>query len=295
MRIGILADIHANKYALQAVLENAETQRVRRFWFLGDGIGYGPHPVEALQFVRDKVGPRSWVPGNHEAILLGELLPNGASEDAGQALQLNRLEIESRQPELIADPVANRFQGRRGVRKQTYTKRCREHWYVLCHGSLQSPLTRYIYPWSTEMGREFEALAGLGLGTQRVCLFLGHSHIPFLCRAKPDSHGQLLASECPQVFYGDEVPLGDGLAIVNPGSVGQPRDGDPRAAYAILDTRQHTIMFRRVDYEDGLLQTQREMQAHNPPYPDNLVRRLRRADRPTTWPQGWEPRVTDGD
>lgn len=295
MRVGILADIHANKYALRAVLKDAEDQRVKRFWFLGDTIGYGPHPVEALQFVRDRVGPRSWVPGNHEAILLGELLPEGATEDAGQALQLNRLEIESSQPELIADPLTNRFRGRRGVRKKTYSKRCGEHRYVLCHGSLRKPLTRYIYPWSTEVGREFQALASLNPGTWRVCLFLGHSHLPFLCRAKSGPNGQLLESECPQVFYGDEVTLGDGLAIVNPGSVGQPRDGNPRAAYAILDTRQHTIMFRRLDYEDGLLQTQREMQAHNPPYPDNLVRRLRRADRPTAWPRGWEPRVTDSD
>ena len=297
MRVGVLADIHANKHALRAVLEDAEAQCVKRFWFLGDAIGYGPHPVEVLQFVRDRVGPRSWVPGNHEAILLGELLPEGATEDAGQALQLSRREIESRQPELMADPLTNRFQGRRGVRKQIYTKHCGEHRYVLCHGSLQKPrLTRYIYPWSTEeVGREFRTLASLELGTQRVCLCLGHAHIPFLCRATVGPNGQLLESECPQMFYGDEISLGDSLAIVNPGSVGQPRDSDPRAAYAILDTRQHTIIFRRVDYEDGLMQTQREMQAHNPPYPDNLVPRLRRADRPAAWPQGWEPRVTDGD
>lgn len=166
---------------------------------------------------------------------------------------------------------------------------------MLCHGSLQSPLIGRIYPWNaTSVKWEFEALAGLGLGTQRVCLCLGHSHIPFLCRARLGPDGQL-EPECPQVFYGHEVTLGDGLAIVNPGSVGQPRDGDPRAAYAILDTRQHTIMFRRLDYEDGLLQTQREMQAHNPPYPDNLVRRLRRADRPNGWPRGWEPCVTDSE
>lgn len=111
MRVGILADIHANKYALRTVLEDAEAQRVRRFWFLGDAIGYGPHPIEALQFVRDRAGPRSWVPGNHEAILLGELLPEGATEDARRALQLNQLEIESRRPELMADPLTNRLHG----------------------------------------------------------------------------------------------------------------------------------------------------------------------------------------
>ena len=211
------------------------------------------------------------------------------------SLEINRCEIERAGPALRADPLDRRVSGARGPRKRTQVKRCGEHVYVLCHGSLSSPYIGYVYPWNREaVRRQVEALLELGLGARRVCLLLGHTHVPFLCHGEGDGHRRVQVT-CPQATYGRPVSLGEGIAVTNPGSVGQPRDCDPRAAYAILDTRQHTIVFRRVAYGAGLLNTQRAMGAHEPRYPDRLIRRLRRADPPSHCPPGWQPLLSDPD
>lgn len=276
MRIALLADIHANHYALRAVLAHISEQSMDTLWFLGDIVGYGPHAVECVQFLRERVPANAWVIGNHDAGLVGRVLLKDFNPDAQEALAKNRTVLEkhsevltwceeaffqapARREPLLADGIA----------------------YVIVHGTQEDSIGQhsasYLWPWARLLieGEFVRLYKGKVAGeATRICVCYGHAHVPSLLAAEEPFDNGAFISHC--ITYGQPLSLGARLTLLNPGSVGQPRDGDPRAAYAILDTGEATVTFHRVpyDYRD----TQWDMQQQD--YPSRLRQRLKTADLP---------------
>ncbi len=222
MRYLVLSDIHANIDALDAVLEDAGSQSADAVLVLGDLVGYGAEPEMAIDRVRS-LAPVAIVRGNHDKVVAGLEGDEGFNPMARRSAAWTRQAISEDslaylaalpQGPLAVDPLVE-----------------------ICHGS------PYDEDWY--ISGETDALEALSAASRPVCFF-GHTHIP-------------LAAECAAsgalriLFTGtgdrERVALTEaGRYLVNPGSVGQPRDGDPRAAYGILDTEARDIVVRRVAY-----------------------------------------------
>lgn len=287
MLVALISDVHANRCALETVQEDARERGAERFWCIGDMVGYGPQPVEALRFLRDEVGPRSWVAGNHEAALVGRLdaEETGFAPDAVESLKLNREKLRDEgwwewacNHFLPSDADRRAIRGGPGGRDR----------YILLHGSPVAPLTDYLRPWEEwKFEMEFKRLGAQhgnpSDGDALVCLIYGQVHIPCLYQAHPVTgkpNRRPLSDR-----YGEEIPLEPGLAILNPGSVGFPRDGDPRPAYALLDTQRRAVVFQRVEGEYDPRKTARDMRRGG--YPGDVCEKLVRATRHPEWPDGW--------
>jgi predicted phosphodiesterase len=217
MRILILSDIHSNLPALETVLQSARKQGYDRVWCLGDIVGYGPDPNECVAQV-ERLGAVS-IAGNHDWGALGRISLDDFNPDAQRASLWTRDELT---PEMVA-----------------YLDECPELWvegdFTLAHGSPRHPIWEYIQLPSV-------AAANFHHFDTPYCL-VGHTHVPVVYTAL-EGHGADIAFpslESPLALTRDRM-------IINPGSVGQPRDGDPRASYAILDQAKATIEFYRVDY-----------------------------------------------
>jgi len=242
MRIAIVSDIHSNLAALDAVLRHAEGRHaLDAVWSLGDVVGYGPQPNEVIVMLakHSAVG----VSGNHDLAAGGKIDTDEFNGDAAVACAWNAAAMTAKSlgflrslPEIATPPAGG----------------C-----VLCHGSLRDPTWEY-------MVTEDAALAQFAL-MEVSWSFVGHTHIPLAIEMTED--GQLHARK-PE--NGDTESLQGRRLILNPGGVGQPRDGDPRACYAILDTDAQTTEFWRVPYpvED----TQKMMAAAG--LPVRLIQRL---------------------
>jgi len=288
MRIAILSDIHANAFALEAVLKHAREQSVDAYWFLGDGVGYGPDPATALEFVQS-LPSEHWLPGNHDAGLLGHLTPYAFNELAWQALQINRAELEQKRPELLSWFEKEFPPQGQWMRQHSLDGNL----LVLVHAALwraNGPIDHlmlYVKPWLRYViYQELTTLTQLrGESTERAILLSGHTHIPNFCYwdERADSSPPDYGIHHVLIRWGETQPLPAHPTLINPGSVGQPRDGDPRASYAVLDTDAKTIAFHRVTYP--VRNTQRVMARLG--FPTFLRERLRRANRPDDWPVGW--------
>jgi len=240
MRVLIVSDIHSNYAALEAVLVAAGT--FDQLWNLGDTIGYGPRPNECIEAMRSYAD--ATIGGNHDLACLGKVDLSDFNPDArvaniwnGEQLDAaNRAALEALPPMLEVD---SRF--------------------LLAHGSPREPVWEYLLsaPQAEDNFLLFENQVGL----------IGHSHVPLIFRRHPDGmiDGPALAS----ADWLLELESGYRY-FVNPGSVGQPRNQDPRAHYAILDTDAGTVLFKRVEYDIGL--TQRQMR--DAKLPPALIRRL---------------------
>ncbi|HEY7131218.1 MAG TPA: metallophosphoesterase family protein [Candidatus Limnocylindrales bacterium] len=216
MRVAVLSDIHSNLVALDAVLAGAGS--VDAVWHLGDVVGYGPEPdgvVERLVAV-GAVG----VAGNHDRAAVGGREIDWFNEDAKAAMEWTRGRISAATVDwLRALPE---------TRTESET--------LLVHGSPRDPIWEYVM--SASIARaNFEVLP------TRVGLY-GHTHLP----AAWARHGDRVTGHVPD--DGPTVALGgDDAFLVNPGSVGQPRDGDPRAGWLELDTATWTGTWHRVAYD----------------------------------------------
>ena len=239
MRIAILADIHANLEALSAVLADArEHGAVDEIWCLGDTVGYGPDPNACLDTVLSM--NHVLVAGNHDLAAVGKISLADFNPIAAEANRWTTAQLSHEHSDQLANLPLR-------VDRQPFT---------LVHGSPRDPVWEYvIYP--------DVAQACFDHFTTPYCL-VGHSHIPFICR-----QGQRVA-ELVDVPPGSPVPLGQERLIVNPGGVGQPRDGDPRASYAIYLTEENSLEFRRVPYDVAV--TQGKMRRAG--LPDHLAERL---------------------
>jgi len=225
MLIVLVSDIHSNLVALEAVLEQLPVYD--QLWCLGDTIGYGPRPNECLAYMR---GLGTYVlMGNHDLACLGQLSTAAFNDEARIANDWNGQQLQ---------PASRAFLQACAATLTT------EQGVVLAHASPRDPVWEYID--SVEV-----ATANFAYFTTQVC-FVGHTHIPLAFERHTDGqvvvdhmqHGQVLHVR-PDARY-----------VLNPGSVGQPRDGDPRAAYAVWDTNAGTVRFARIGYDIGATQKQ---------------------------------------
>lgn len=280
MRYAIVSDIHANFAALQAV--DQIVQRIRlessiHYWFLGDVLGYGPDPMECLRWLRYRaqIGER-WVPGNHdvEVCRLATSVPHVGATNSNEAAQ----QSWKRHLELLQLPENEswwewwRSEIKRAVDDEVRSMVVEEHGSLIAvfvHASIVSSTrrTQYLRPWAQhrtllqiEMQQLWELYGGKG---RTVCFFHGHTHFPVLAQLEVQGVNLVFHS----IPYGQAIMLGEGCFAINPGSVGQPRDGDPRAAFALLDADDPSVTFQRVMYDVNT--TVRALEAGG--YPSKLV------------------------
>ena len=231
MRVGLISDVHANLVALEAVL--GQLGPVDALWVCGDTVGYGPDPSDVLALLRERKA--TIVAGNHDrAVATGEDLEL-FNEPAAIAARAHAAWLTPAERDALAG----------------LPRTLEQSGATLCHGSLRDPLWEYV---TTAPA----AVASLALARTPYCC-AGHTHVPALFQPEtgwlgmganqrsrlqyePDS------SVNPHVRYDEPYPLAP-RAFVNPGSVGQPRDADRRAAYAVLDLAAGTVTFHREPYD----------------------------------------------
>ena len=221
MRYLIITDIHANLEALETCLADASARKYDRVLVLGDLIGYGADPNAVIARVQG-LNPTAIVRGNHDKIARGIEEAEGFNEIAKSAAQwtLDTLTPANR------DWLLQLPQGPTAV----------DDLVEICHGSPFDEDT-YIFD-------ELDALHGLKTSSRPLCLF-GHTHYPITFELSGDA----FKSTGPAAAGEAQLQLRDGVKyLLNPGSVGQPRDGDPRAAYAIVDTTAKRIDLMRLKY-----------------------------------------------
>lgn len=242
MRYLVISDVHANLTAFEAVLEDAGEFDV--VWCLGDMVGYGPEPNECVARLRKT--KHICLAGNHDWAVLGKLDLRGFNSDARRANEWTQ--------QILSPAARSYLQG-------LLPQRVEQEKYTLAHGSPRQPIWEYILdPLTAELN--FPAFK------TTVCL-VGHTHIPGVYHLPEDaSDDHLCEAYLPE--YDCPVDLSKGRWIINPGSVGQPRDGDPDAAYGILDLDANTFEHRRIEY--AIETTQERMRAAN--LPGRLIERL---------------------
>jgi len=228
VRVALLSDVHSNLQALEAVL--ARVDGMDAIWVTGDTVGYGADPSEVLAVLRARGA--TLLQGNHDrAVATGEGL-DWFHERAATAARMHAEWMTAEEREYL------------GALPQT---RSIER-FTLCHGSLRDPLWEYVTNASA-------AAASLGRSPTPFCCN-GHTHVPALFIE--GEKGMRTVRPNTDLAY----ELSD-KSLVNPGSVGQPRDGDPRAAYALLDTAVGTVTFYRASYR--IDEAQRRIRARGLP------------------------------
>jgi diadenosine tetraphosphatase ApaH/serine/threonine PP2A family protein phosphatase len=237
MRVAVISDIHANLPALEATAEAIEGDGADQIWCLGDVVGYGPHPNECCAWARDHADVG--LSGNHDLGVIGTLPLDDFAGDAA---------VAARWAQSVLDPEARAYLSElpssavvRGV--------------GLYHGSPRDPVWEYVLSWEAAL----DAIHDSGTDVTVV----GHSHVPL---AIPQREG----SEGGHAPAGTQIDLTGGRWLLNPGSVGQPRDGDPDAAWLLLDLDSRRASFRRTPYD--VERTQAAIRAAG--LPDALAERL---------------------
>lgn len=227
MRYAILADIHANLAALEAVLKDIQDKGgADRFWSLGDVVGYGPDPVRCIQRLRE-LDPRG-VAGNHDWAAAGRMDLGEFNPDAAAACRWSAQNLGAEEKRYLEEqPLVSK-----------------EGDFTLVHGSLREPIWEYLL---SPAGAE----ASFQLLETPFCL-VGHSHVPLLFQESfPGGPCRL------RVMEEEAIKLEAQRLILNPGGVGQPRDGDPRASYLLYDSEKKSLWHHRVPYD--IESTQRRM------------------------------------
>lgn len=226
MSVALVSDLHANLEALRALEKDLRAQRVDEILCLGDVIGYGANPRECLQWAMERC--RINVLGNHEQAAM--YYPEGFNPKARAALEWTRAQLNDGEAPREENWKLWGFLGNLPTRVE-------EGDTLYCHGSPRDPLREYVLPRDARIPEKIEAIFAAIPGT---LAFIGHSHVPgvFL------EDGTFLSPRSLEGPY--RVPR-DRKVLVNVGSVGQPRDGDPRLGYALFDGE--AVTFRRVPYD----------------------------------------------
>ncbi|MEX0785003.1 MAG: metallophosphoesterase family protein [Dehalococcoidia bacterium] len=229
LRIAIVSDIHANLAAFQAVLRHAGASgSLDALWCAGDTVGYGPQPNECVALLREH--EHRAVAGNHDLAACGKMGTEEFNHAAAEAAQWTAKQLSEETRTYLQEMELVVADGD----------------FTLVHGSLRWPEWEYLL--STEQAQaQFEL--------QRTPYsIVGHSHLPFVCRetsARPPA--------IEPTADGERVEVRSERLILNPGSVGQPRDGDPRAGYALYDSEAAVVTWHRVEYD--IEATQQAMEA----------------------------------
>jgi len=238
MRVAVVSDIHGNLHALRAVLDAVAGEEVDAVWCLGDLVGYGPRPNECCEEVERAAS--ICLVGNHDLGVLGRLPLEDFTDDAAAAARWSQ--------SVLSDAA------------RTYLERLESLGSTedvqLFHASPRDPVWEYV------LGEE-AALAAFHLTTAPFVL-VGHSHVALAFVFQDDTLDGAV------VPGGAELDLASGRWLLNPGSVGQPRDGDPRAAYLVLDFDTKRALFHRVPYP--VERTQEEIRERG--LPEALADRL---------------------
>lgn len=240
MRYAIVADIHSNLAAFTAVLKDIDGRGgVEEVWCLGDVVGYGPDPHQCIELLCQykHVG----VAGNHDLAAIGKLDTSDFNSDAAAACHWTGQQLTPEDIRYLESlPLV--------IEKGDFT---------LVHGSPREPVWEYLL--STVSARE-----NFACFRSQFCL-VGHSHVPLIFE-----YSESGACSFSQFPVGGVLELVQNRLIINPGGVGQPRDGDPRASYAIYDSETRLVKLYRVAYDIDA--TQARMVEHN--LPMRLVARL---------------------
>lgn len=239
MRFGIFGDIHSNMEALEAVLEDMQAKQVTHTVCIGDIVGYNANPSECLELVRALGCPI--VKGNHDEEASEDRDISHFNELAYTSMQYSRDQLSNEQKKFLRSipmqrPVSN---------------------FTVVHATLDGP-ARWGYVFSA-----LEAESSFTYQRTQICFF-GHTHVP---------HVFIRDTKVHEFFYRKIDIKPDKRYFVNVGSVGQPRDGDWRSAYAIYDTEENSIELRRIPY-DIAKQQQKIVQAG---LPERLAERLANA------------------
>jgi len=236
-RVAVISDVHANEEALLAVLEEIDAWAPELIWCLGDVVGYGPAPNRCCQIVAERTDV--CLIGNHDLVALGTLDVTDFNDEAAAAALWTRAALDERYRAFLAELQPSAVAGD----------------VEMFHASPRDPVWEYVLSAETAYVSLITASAPLVL--------VGHSHVA-LAIGLDDSqlHGGLAAA-------GTEIGL-DGRWLLNPGSVGQPRDGDPDAAWLELDTDARFARFHRVAYP--IERTQEAIREHG--LPEALAVRL---------------------
>jgi diadenosine tetraphosphatase ApaH/serine/threonine PP2A family protein phosphatase len=239
MRVAVLSDVHANVRALQAVLADIDAFAPDELWCLGDVVGYGASPNECCSIIRERAD--LCLCGNHDLAVIGKLDLAEFSGEAAVAARWTQTVLDDGHREwlLSLEPLA----ARPGVE--------------LFHASPRDPVWDYVL--SEQIGLE-----SLELTTAPLVL-VGHSHVALALSS--DKPGEIEGGLAPD---GAALDLSSGRWLANPGSVGQPRDGDPRAAWLLVDFVQKRAAFRRIAY--AVEAAQADIRAAG--LPDSLAGRL---------------------
>ncbi|HWX87220.1 MAG TPA: metallophosphoesterase family protein [Solirubrobacteraceae bacterium] len=218
MKVAVVSDIHSNRQAFEAVLEAVADSEATELWCLGDIVGYGADPDACVELVRRHVAV--CLAGNHDIAVTGELPLDEFTRGAGLAAQWTREVIAPRNLSFLADLQPQGEEGQVG----------------LYHASPRDPVWEYVLS---------ALLAELCLDAQarRVCL-IGHSHV---ASSFVRYEGEPATGEPRR--EGTDLDISTGEWLLNPGSVGQPRDGDPRAAWLLLDLAGQGVSYRRTPYD----------------------------------------------
>jgi predicted phosphodiesterase len=219
VRVAVISDIHSNLPALEAVLAEVGRHDPDEVWCLGDIVGYGAAPDACAALVAEVV--ERCLAGNHDLVVRGDIDIDYFAMSAGAAARWTVKVINDKTRDFLKPLVP--LGQTNGI--------------GLFHASPRDPVWEYVL--SVRQANDcLEAQA------QRVCL-IGHSHIACYF-TRPNGTGEETTGEL--ALAGTKLDLSKGKWLINPGSVGQPRDGDPRAAYLLLDTDEWRVSFERVEY-----------------------------------------------
>jgi diadenosine tetraphosphatase ApaH/serine/threonine PP2A family protein phosphatase len=218
VRVAVVSDIHGNRHAFEAVLEAASTAGAGEVWCLGDLVGYGAHPDACVELARDRVA--ICLAGNHDLAVTGDLPLAEFSPGAATAARWTQEMID---------------EGNIAFLRGLEPAGAEDEW-GLYHASPRDPVWEYVLS-------DLLAERCLEAAPQRVCL-IGHSHVALAFVRDDGGHTSGALRE-----PGSTVDLQERRWLLNPGSVGQPRDGDPRAAWLLLDTHERRAEWQRTEYD----------------------------------------------
>lgn len=238
MRILVISDVHANLAALEAVLDSAPVHDA--VWSLGDTVGYGAQPNECIDRLAESGASPSLV-GNHDLAAVGLMPIKWFNAYAAAAATWTSAQLTAE----------NRFRIRSGFTSESVGQ------FYLVHGSPRDPARDYVLT-------QEDAVMSLGAVAAQVIL-CGHTHVPMLVEVDPVTGPQWIRIERDTPYR-----LGGKRSLLNPGSVGQPRDGDSRAAALVLDTDELTASWVRIAYD--IERTKRSILAEG--LPGELAARL---------------------
>ncbi|MFC2011002.1 metallophosphoesterase family protein [Chloroflexota bacterium] len=219
MRYAIIADIHANLAAFTAVLDDIQRRGgVEKMWCLGDIVGYGPDPHECLELLLQT--NHICIAGNHDWSAIGKIDTTKFNPDVAIACRWTAQQLSSTDIEYLKNLPLIMEEGD----------------FTLAHGSPKEPIWEYLI--STGAAKE-----NFTYFKTQFCV-VGHTHVPLVF-----SYSESSACSSNQFLTNIGLALGKNRLIINPGSVGQPRDGDPQASYAIYDSEIRLVRLYRVPYD----------------------------------------------